>query len=98
MLHLIFLVVILSSCKGKDLPLVDLNQVDLIHRKVNSFEITKYNKDTCRLELKAAVTTDLFAIAQDKKVPLLHGAICLTPEDYTKYKTFLETECEQERK
>lgn len=89
--------VILSNCKGRDLPLVDLNQLDLTHRKVNTFSITKYNKDTCDLTLSAAITTELFSIPSGRKTPLLQGAICLTPEDYTKYKTFLQTECEIEK-
>lgn len=89
----------LSTSCGKNFPLpplVSFRQLDLSEKNkplVNSFEITKYNSETCRLELKEGVTTGLFDPAPGKKYPFMHGAICLDPLEYTKYRTWAETEC-----
>jgi len=94
---MILLVAILSSCAKVNLPLVTLNQIDLVNKKVNSNEITKYNKESCKVEGIKHDPYGLFDIPQGEKVPKMHGAICLSAEDFLKVKTLLETECQNQK-
>ncbi len=98
MLRLTFLAALLISLNGcgKKLPLVTLNQLDIKHDVVNPFKITKYNEETCKLELQSQPSYQLSATADGKASPL-QGGVCLTPADYTKWKSFLEAECENNK-
>jgi hypothetical protein len=64
--------------------------LDLKNQVSNPFKITKYNKETCSLEIEDQDPFPLSNMA-------LHGAICLSPDDYTKYKAWAKTECENEK-
>lgn len=81
---------LLSACGKYTPPKVTLNQLDLKNQVVNPFKITKYNKETCSLEIEDQNPFPLSNMT-------LHGAICLTPEDYTKLKASVKTECENEK-
>lgn len=72
------------------LPLVTLNQLDTVHGVANPFKITKYNKDSCELEIE---DQEPFPIMSQQ----LHGAICVTKEDYAKLKTKIKTDCENKK-
>ncbi len=84
MLPLIFL----NSC---GLPKVTLHQIDTVHNQANPFKITKYNKETCQLELEAQEPFPLLG-------PQLHGGVCITKEDYARIKVYLKSECENDKK
>ena len=71
--------------------------MDLKNKLVNPSEITKYNKDTCKAEGIKHPAHGLFDIPDGSTMPVLHGAICLTPEDFLKVKTLLETECQNNK-
>lgn len=86
----IFLVsFILYSC-GKKLPQVTLHQLDTIHNQANPFKITKYDEDNCKLDLDEQAS---FPILSDK----LHGAVCLTKEDYSSLKAKVKADCENNK-
>ena len=72
------------------LPLVTLNQLDTVHGVANPFKITKYNEDSCQLEIEDQPP---FPIMSNQ----LHGAICVTKEDYAKLKTKIKTDCENRK-
>lgn len=82
---------ILFTACSKTPPNVTLHQLDLKHQVANPFRITKYNKQTCSLDIEDLEPFPLSNMT-------LHGAICLSPEDYTKYKAWAKTECENEKK
>ncbi len=72
------------------LPLVTLNQLDTVHGVANPFKITKYNEDSCQLEIE---DQQPFPIMSKQ----LHGAICVTKEDYAKLKSKVKTDCENRK-
>lgn len=74
----------LVGCAGT--PLVTVNQLDTVHNKANPFKITKYNEQTCKLELEALPSFPILG-------PQLHGAYCLTDKDFAKYKAHFQAEC-----
>lgn len=85
MLAMIFLSIsILVSCNK--LPLVTLNQLDTVHGVANPFKITKYNEDTCELEI---VGQPPFPILGEQ----LHGGVCLTKEDFSAMKAKIQADC-----
>jgi hypothetical protein len=92
-LSMIILAAAFSSCSKVQLPLVTLNTLDLVNKKVVVREITKYNEKTCALEGIKHPTENLFHIPDGARLPRLHAATCLSLEDFNKVKTLLETEC-----
>lgn len=88
---------ILSSCKNDEIPPVTLHGIDLRNDKVTPREITKYNKETCRLEGNKHPTQDLHEVNPKTGFPILHGGTCFTKEDAAKLLTAWQTRCEQER-
>lgn len=81
---------LLFAACSKAPPKVMLHQLDLKNQVANPFKITKYNRETCSLDIE---DQDPFPLSN----MMLHGAICLTPDDYTKYKAWAKTECENEK-
>jgi len=75
--------IFLSSC---GFPKVTLHQIDTTHNQANPFKVTKYNKDTCELELEAQEPFPLLG-------PELHGGVCLTAADYAKLKAEIKGDC-----
>jgi len=75
----------LSSC-GDMPPLVTITQLDTKNNKANPFKVTKYNTKKCVLEIEAQESHDLL----DQR---LHGAFCLSAEDFAKYKAHFQSEC-----
>lgn len=80
----------LSSCANKP-PLVKLHTIDVNHNAVNPYQITKYNSDTCQLELKREPAFELFNNMS------INGMICLTPDDYSKVNSWAKTECKNKK-
>jgi hypothetical protein len=81
--------IFLSSCGY--LPKVTLHQIDTVHNQVNPFKITRYNEESCELELKAREPFSLLA-------PVLHGGVCLTSEDYALLQSKIKARCENAKK
>ena len=79
-------VIFLNSC---GLPKVTLHQIDTVHNQANPFEITKYNKETCELELEEKESFQLVGPNSP-----LHGGVCLTATDYARLKTKVKSDCE----
>lgn len=77
--------VFLFACSG-DIPLVTIHQLDTVNNKSNPLKITKYNMETCKLEGVSQDSIELLG-------PELHGAFCLTKEDFAKYKAHFQAEC-----
>jgi hypothetical protein len=76
--------IFLSSCGG--LPKVTLHQIDTRNNRANPFLITKYNENTCELELQRQPHFPILG-------PQLHGAVCVTREDYAKLQKKAKQEC-----
>lgn len=72
------------------MPDLTLHQLDTKHNIANPFHITKYDKDKCTIEVEEQ---ESFPILSEK----LHGAFCLTKEDFTKLKTKLQTDCKNQK-
>jgi glutathionylspermidine synthase len=78
----------LSACSNYTPPLLTLTQLDIKNNQANDVKITKYNKETCRLELEAGPSYPIMGSSSP-----LHGAICLTKDEYAKLRDSLESEC-----
>ena len=76
----------IQGCGFELPPLVTINQLDTKNNLVNPFKITKYNLDTCKLETEEQTSFVLMG-------PEMHGAYCLTKEDFAKYKAHFQAEC-----
>lgn len=76
--------IFLSSCGG--LPKVTLYQIDSAHNRVNARQITKYNKQSCSIEVQKQPSFPLIGNMQ--------GAICVSAKDFEKLKAHAKGECE----
>jgi hypothetical protein len=82
----------MSAC-GKKPPLVQIHQL-VINKadntvSVNSFQVKKYNKDSCKMEVETIASAPLTS---------LHGGFCLSPEDFAKWKAYAQAECKNAQK
>ena len=78
----------LSNCaKAPPIPKVTLHQIDTRNDRANPFRITRYNAQTCELELQDETS---FRLSSSK---VLHGGVCLTKEDYAALQTAAKTAC-----
>ena len=84
---LLILLVIFSCNK---MPLVTIHQLDTVHGQANPFKITKYNDETCKLEVQSQPS---FPIESKQ----LHGAFCVTAEDFAKLKAKAQADCQNSK-
>lgn len=87
-LALLLVLVVFTACNK--MPLVTLHQLDTKHGVANPFRITKYNEQTCKLEV---VEEESFQIMSEK----LHGGFCVTAEDAAKIKAKAQADCENKK-
>jgi hypothetical protein len=87
----IFLVLslLILGCGGGAPPLVTITQLDTKHNKANPFQITKYDLDQCKLVIEERPSFALLG-------PEMHGAFCLSAEDFAKYKAHFQAECRRQ--
>ena len=79
------LTILLTNCAG--IPKVTMYQLDLVNNQVNARRITKYNEQTCKLEVVPEPSFPLFPPGD------MHGAICFTPKDAARIKAKAESDC-----
>lgn len=83
----IFLTVSLLACNR--MPLVTVNQLDTRNNLVNPFKIVKYDMQKCVVMTEDQPSFPILG-------PEMHGAYCLTKEDFAKFKKYLQTECKNQ--
>jgi len=76
------------SCGGP--PEVTINQLDTVHGVANPFKITKYDDVACKIKVEEQ---EPFPIMSER----LHGGFCLSKEDYSKVKAYIEADCRNKR-
>jgi hypothetical protein len=86
---LLFLTILLIICACGKLPEV-VHQLDTKHGVANPFKILKYDERKCEVKVQEMEPIPLMG-------PEMHGAFCLTRQEFAKYKASLKAECLNKR-
>lgn len=79
------LTVIFSSSCEKYKPTI--HSLDLPNKVFNRYKVTKFNKDTCQLELADESSISMTDLS-------LNGLVCLTAKEYAIKQSEVKAECE----
>ena len=72
-------------------PFVTLHSLDTKNSVAYRYKITKYNKESCELELEDQPIIPINDVS-------LNGAVCVTKEDYSKLQTKAKADCKNDNK
>jgi hypothetical protein len=76
------------GCAG--FPKVTLNVLDTKNNIATPYKITEYDENSCEAVAEKQPKIHILS-------PVLNGGVCLSVEDYTKVKSYLQTECENKK-
>ena len=90
MLKMLVVIFSLSNVGCDNLKGLVITQLDTKNNIANPFKITKVDKKSCKLEVEDMPSHAVLG-------PELHGAFCLSADEFARYKAKLQAECKKTR-